>query len=302
VRPPVEAELLEHPLRELLHRVGLPGGHDVVVRLVLLEHEPHGLHVVAREAPVALGVEVAEPQLLLEPRLDPGGAVGDLAGHELQPAPGRLVVEEYPRDRVDAVALPVVDRNPVPVDLGDPVGAPRVERGLLRLRRLLHLPEHLARGGLVEADLRIDDPYRLEDPRHAEGGDLAGEDRLRPGGGDERLRPEVVDLGRPGLLEGADERVLVDQVGRDQAHPLLQQVLDALGGDGAAPPLDAVDAVPLLEEKLRQVRSVLPRDAGDQCGLHRRVEMLLSGANPAAANLPAPSSTPSHPHSSRLNA
>ncbi len=48
---------------ELAHRVRLAGGDDVVVRLVLLEHQPHRLDVVAGVAPVALRVEVAEVEL-----------------------------------------------------------------------------------------------------------------------------------------------------------------------------------------------------------------------------------------------
>ena len=55
---------------ELAHRVRLAGGDDVVVGLVLLQHQPHRPHVVAGEAPVALRVEVAEAQLLVEPELD----------------------------------------------------------------------------------------------------------------------------------------------------------------------------------------------------------------------------------------
>ena len=60
---PVEPDVAEGELDELAHGVRLAGGDDVVVGLVLLEHQPHGLDVVAGEAPVALGVEVAEAQL-----------------------------------------------------------------------------------------------------------------------------------------------------------------------------------------------------------------------------------------------
>ena len=67
--------MAERDLAELAHRVGLAGRDDVVVGLVLLQHQPHGLDVVAGEAPVALGVEVAEPQLVGQAELDPGHAV-----------------------------------------------------------------------------------------------------------------------------------------------------------------------------------------------------------------------------------
>ena len=58
----------EGRVEEVADRVGLAGGDDVVVGLLLLEHQPHRLDVVAGEAPVALGVEVAEHQLLLQCR------------------------------------------------------------------------------------------------------------------------------------------------------------------------------------------------------------------------------------------
>ena len=73
---PVEPDVAEGELAELPHRVGLAGGDHVVVGLVLLEHQPHGLDVVAGEAPVALGVEVAEAQLVGQAELDAGHARG----------------------------------------------------------------------------------------------------------------------------------------------------------------------------------------------------------------------------------
>src|ERR687893_3087684 len=125
---PVEAHALERELAELPHRVGLAGGDDVVVGRVLLQHQPHGLDVVARVAPVALGVEVAEPQLVRQAELDLGDGVGDLAGHELEAAAGALVVEEDAAGGVQVVGLAVVDGDPVPVDLGHAVGRAGVER------------------------------------------------------------------------------------------------------------------------------------------------------------------------------
>src|SRR5918994_478912 len=67
---PVEAHPPERQLAELTHRVGLAGGDHVVVGLILLEHEPHRLDVVAGVAPVALGVDVPHAQLVGQPELD----------------------------------------------------------------------------------------------------------------------------------------------------------------------------------------------------------------------------------------
>ena len=57
---PVQSDVIEGDLHQLAHRVALAGRDDVVVGLVLLQHQPHRAHVVAGEAPVALRVEVAE--------------------------------------------------------------------------------------------------------------------------------------------------------------------------------------------------------------------------------------------------
>lgn len=44
---------------------GLAGAYDKVLWLLLLQHEPHAVHVVARMAPVTLGIQVAQKQALL---------------------------------------------------------------------------------------------------------------------------------------------------------------------------------------------------------------------------------------------
>jgi len=70
---PVQSGVVEGELHQVLDGMACARRHHVVVGLFLLEHEPHGLHVVAREPPVAPGVEVAEAQLLLK-RLGLAGA------------------------------------------------------------------------------------------------------------------------------------------------------------------------------------------------------------------------------------
>src|SRR4030067_3832682 len=119
--------------RELADAVALAAADDVVVRLGVLEHHVHGARVVAGEAPVALGVEVAEEELFLLAQLDADGALGDLASDELGAATGRLVVEEDAAAGEDAVALAVVDGDVVAVDFGDALGAAGTEAGVLVL-------------------------------------------------------------------------------------------------------------------------------------------------------------------------
>ncbi len=48
----------------------LAGRQHIVVGLVLLNDKPHAFDVVPGVAPVALGIQVAEKQLVLQPVLD----------------------------------------------------------------------------------------------------------------------------------------------------------------------------------------------------------------------------------------
>src|SRR5262249_20858036 len=94
----LEAGAAERALAELAHRVGFPGRDDVIVGLLLLEHEPHRLDVVLRVAPVAPRSEVAEVEAVLEAVPDAPHGARDLARHERLAAALALVVEE---DSVD---------------------------------------------------------------------------------------------------------------------------------------------------------------------------------------------------------
>ena len=189
-----------------------PGRDDVVARLVVLEHQPHRADVVARVAPVAARGEVAEHELVLEAERDRGRRPRHLPGEEVDRPERRLVVVEDPAAREHAVAPPVARGDEVRVGLGDAVRRQRARRRRLRLRRLARLAEDLARRRLVEADRGIDLPDRLEHRRRADGGELRRQDRLVPGARHEGGGGEVVDLRRPRLAQGGDERGAVEQV------------------------------------------------------------------------------------------
>ena len=104
-------------------------------------------------APVALGVEVAQEELILEAELDAGDGAGDFAGDEGFAAARGFVVEQDAVAGVQAVAFAVIDRGPVGEDLGAGVGAARIEEGCFVLRAAA-CAEHFAGGGLVEAAVR----------------------------------------------------------------------------------------------------------------------------------------------------
>src|SRR5579875_3677988 len=115
----------EGALDEFAHGVRLAGGEDVVVGLVLLQDQPHALDVVARVAPVALRVDIAEVEPLLQTALDGRDRAGDLAGDEGFAPHGRFVVEEDAVRGVQPVGLAVIDGDPVGVELGHGIGAAR---------------------------------------------------------------------------------------------------------------------------------------------------------------------------------
>jgi hypothetical protein len=110
------------------HRVGLVGRDHVVVGRVLLQHQPHHLDVFLGVTPVALGVEIAEVQLLLQAHFDARGSARDLARDEGLPAARGFVVEQDAVAGVHAVGLAEIHRHPVGVHLGATVGAARPER------------------------------------------------------------------------------------------------------------------------------------------------------------------------------
>ena len=74
--------MLEGELGELTDTVLNAGGNHEVLRLVVLEDEPHALYVVAGIAPVAERVEVAQVEAVLQTLADAGCGKGDLAGDE----------------------------------------------------------------------------------------------------------------------------------------------------------------------------------------------------------------------------
>ncbi len=151
----------------------------------------------------------------------------------------------------------------MPVDLGHRVRAARVEGGGFVLGRLPRLAVHLRARGLVEADLGVDEPQRVEHPRHPDRRELARQRRLDPAGRNEGLSRQVVDLGRLDLADRGHQRALIQEIGLVQMHAVAQ-VIDPLEGLGARAAHHAVHLVALLEQQLGQIGAVLAGDAGDE--------------------------------------
>ena len=263
----VQPDTPEGDLAKLPHGVGHARADDKVVGLILLQHAPHGVHVIAGEAPVALGLEVAEAHLLRHAKFDARHAVRDFAGDEFLATTGRFMVEQDARYRKDVERLAVIDRDEMPVDFRDPVWTARIERRAFALRHFQHLAKHLAGGGLIEASLRVHVADGFEDARHANGGHIAGQRGLVPRGGDKRLRGQVVDFVGLVFFHQRDQRTLVMQVALNDGH-VVQQVLDALVIDGAGAARHPHHFVAFGKQKFGEVRPVLSRDPCDNGSRH----------------------------------
>ena len=94
---PIQAHVVEGDAHEFLDAVGLARADYVIISLVLLQHQPHGPDIIAGKSPVALGLQVAQPQLLVQPQLDPSDAMSDFPSDELQAAPRRFMIEQDAR-------------------------------------------------------------------------------------------------------------------------------------------------------------------------------------------------------------
>ena len=260
---PVEAHAIERALDELTDAVRLAGRDHVVVRLVLLEHEPHRAHVIARIPPVAPCVEVADLELMLQAEADARGGVANLARDEVQRAARRLVVVEDSGGRVQPVPEAVAPGDEVAVRLRDAVRGQRSERSLLGLWHLARLAEDLARGRLVEADRVVGAPQSLEHRRDADRSELGGEHGLPPGHGNERRSGQVVDLVRPPRRQEIDERELVQHVRLKELDRAADR-LEVLERRRRRLSDRSLHLVPLGQQELGKQRAVLPGDPDDE--------------------------------------
>ncbi len=62
--------------------VAFPSANYIIFRLILLEHEPHGLHIIPGISPVAFCIEVAQEELILQAKFDSCQGSRDLPGDE----------------------------------------------------------------------------------------------------------------------------------------------------------------------------------------------------------------------------
>ena len=150
---------------KLAYAVGFPGRENIIARLRLLHDPPHPVHIIPGMTPVALGVKIPDIQRLLCAKMNAGHGARDFPRHKRFAAYRTLVVEQDPVRGMHSVGFAIVYGDPVGIQLGHAVWAPRIKRRGFLLRCLLRLSVQLRRRSLVEARLlgHAENPDRLQD-------------------------------------------------------------------------------------------------------------------------------------------
>ncbi len=78
-------------------------------------------------APIALAVDIADIELLLQAEMNGGHGAGDLAGDEGFAAGRPLMVEQDAVRRMQAIGLAVIDGDPIGIKLGRRIRAARIK-------------------------------------------------------------------------------------------------------------------------------------------------------------------------------
>ena len=220
----LDACLRKGDLYKFPHGTGLVGGNDVIVRRILLQHQPHCPYIVLGVTPVPLCVHVPQLNVIQNPLLDPCHSVGDLPGHELLASSLGFMVEQNAGACKQAVAFPVVLGDPVAVQLCDPVGASGVEGSGFALGHCLYQSEHFRGGCLIEPAGGLDSADSLQHVGHADGVDLCGCQGLLPAGCHKGLCRQVVHLVRLGDPHCVDQGDLIGHVRIDKVQLVLDSV------------------------------------------------------------------------------
>jgi hypothetical protein len=111
------------------------------------------------------------------------------------------MIEQNAAHSVEVIGLPVIDGDPMPINLCHSVWRTGIERRAFSLGRLGDTPEHFGGAGLVKPGTGMHQPDGLENPGDPKRREFAGEHRLSPGSGHVRLGGEIVDLVGPSVLQ-----------------------------------------------------------------------------------------------------
>src|SRR5437588_735776 len=270
---PVQINVLEGFLHEFPYRVGLPRPDHVVGRTVLLQHRPHGLHVLRSIAPIAPCSNAPERQARLSSRKDIGNRPGDLPAHEDLAATGALMVEQDPIAGEQLVPISIRCDHPVCIHLGYRIRAPWVERGLLVLGGR-SASEHLTARCLIEPRVDAAPAQRFKDTRCPQPRHISCVLRHIEAHLDMALRAKVVNFIRSHVIDQAHQLFKVCKITIVSHQPpvglmrILIHVVNPLRIKRRCSPNETMNLVALRQQQLREVRAILTGQTGDDGALH----------------------------------
>lgn len=252
----LNAQFCKGHAHKLSYGGGDAGGDDKIFGHGLLQHQVHGFYIIFGMAPVALGIQVAHEEFVLQAEGYFGHCPGYFPGYKGFASEGAFVVEEDAIAGKHVVGFAVVDGHPVGVELGYGVGRPGIERRRFRLRNRLYQPVQLGRGGLVHTGSggEAQQPHGFQNAQGANAISVGGvlgcfeaDVHVAHGG-------QVVDLVGLYLLYDADEVGTIGKVAimKGQLHitfvRILVEMVNTIGIEQGAPPLDAMYFVAFAEQ------------------------------------------------------
>ena len=114
--------MVECDFNKFANGVSFASADDKIISGILLKHKPHSANIIASEAPISAGIEVAQAKFGLETKFDFSYCIGNFAGYEFKASARRFVIEEDARASEEAVAFAVVDGDVMAIGLCNAIG------------------------------------------------------------------------------------------------------------------------------------------------------------------------------------
>src|SRR5262245_12769582 len=108
-----QSHIPKRRIQEVTHTVTDTGGDDIILWFILLQHRPHGFHIITGESPIAACFQIAKLDCLGEAELDACDSIGDLAADEFQAATRGFMVKTDARAGKNIITLTVIDGDPM---------------------------------------------------------------------------------------------------------------------------------------------------------------------------------------------
>ena len=241
------------------------GGNNEVLRLVMLQHQPHAFHIVLRIAPVSLGIQIAQIEFILDTAGDSAGCQCDLTGNEsLSPALG-FMVEQNAVDCEHIIRFSVFLHDPEAVLFCHRIGAVGMERGVLILRHFFHSAIEFGCGCLINtAGLgQSHHTHSLQNPQHAQCIYISGIFRCLKAYLYMALGAQIVDFIRSDFSDDAHQAGGIRHVSAMENDLVLpDQMVDTAGiADGRSAD-QSMHFISFFQQELCQIRAVL---SGNSC-------------------------------------